>query len=268
MRLPIRLAASRLHLHGAAVSVAAGTRAAGGGSTLLGGGKAAATARAVGSAPVCALVTRARADVASRQSDGPLRRGAPRAATVATPSAARGSAATSASAASRSGKPKALAHPSVEMALSGLETGQYDDTSAAIAALELADPRIYITMYPGEDVGTARQKFRKTINQQVQRRGVVLAERPTPASAAATEGAEQAEKKTSGEDAGRKSKWRLPGQDLSGKFMLNMKKRLGARTAKTVPGTKNEEMEAEMKSLENAEKRRSAAQVMPCCVAH
>jgi len=128
------------------------------------------------------------------------------------------------------------------MALSGLETGQYDDTSAAIAALELADPRIYITMYPGEDVGTARQKFRKTINQQVQRRGVVLAERPTPASAAATEGAEQAEKKTSGEDAGRKSKWRLPGQDLSGKFMLNMKKRLGARTAKTVPGTKNEEM--------------------------
>ena len=152
------------------MSVAAGTRAAGGGSTLLGGGKAAATARAVGSAPVCALVTRARADVASRQSDGPLRRGAPRAATAATPSAARGSAATSASAASRSGKPKALAHPSVEMALSGLETGQYDDTSAAIAALELADPRIYITMYPGEDVGTARQKFRKTINQQVQRR--------------------------------------------------------------------------------------------------
>ena len=147
------------------------------------------------------------------------------------------------------------------MALSGLETGQYDDTSAAIAALELADPRIYITMYPGEDVGTARQKFRKTINQQVQRRGVVLAERPTPASAAATEGAEQA-------DVGRKSKWRLAGQDLSGKFMLNMKKRLGARTAKTVPGTKNEEMEAEMKSLENAEKRRSAAQVMPCCVAH
>jgi hypothetical protein len=114
--------------------------------------------------------------------------------------------ATSASAASRSGKPKASAHPSVEMALSGLETGQHADTSAAIAALELADPRIYITMYPGEDVGTARQKFRKTINQQVQRRGVVLAERPTPASAAATEGAEQAKKKTTGEDAGRKSK--------------------------------------------------------------
>jgi hypothetical protein len=80
-------------------------------------------------------LTRARADVASRQSDGPLRRGAPRgargtrhpgavdpmaAATAATPSTARGSAATSASAASRSGKPKASAHPSVEMALSGL----------------------------------------------------------------------------------------------------------------------------------------------------
>ncbi len=99
------------------------------------------------------------------------------AATAATPSAARGSAATSASAASRSGKPKASAHPSVEVALSGGEPVQYADTSAAIAALELADPHIFITMYPGEDVGTARQKIRKTINQQVQRRGVVLAER-------------------------------------------------------------------------------------------
>ena len=78
VRLPIRLAASRLHLHGAAVSVAAGTRAAGGGSTLLGGGKAAATVSAVGTAPMCALVTHARADVALWQSDGPLRRGAPR----------------------------------------------------------------------------------------------------------------------------------------------------------------------------------------------
>jgi hypothetical protein len=190
------------------------------------------------------------------------------AATAATLVAARGSVATSASAASRSGKPKASAHPSVEVALSGLETGQYADTSAAIAALELADPHIFITMYPGEDVGTARHKFRRIINQQVWRRGMVLAEWPTPASAAATEGAEQAEKKTLGEDTGRKSKWWLPGQDLSGKFMMNMKKRLGARPAKTVPGTKNEELEAEMKSLENAEKRRSATQVMPCCVAH
>jgi hypothetical protein len=94
------------------------------------------------------------------------------------------------------------------MALSGLETGQHADTSAAIAALELADPRIYITMYPGEDVGTARKKFRKTINQQVHRRGVVLAERPTPASAAATEAAKQAEKKTLGEAGERR--WRTP----------------------------------------------------------
>ena len=77
------------------------------------------------------------------------------------------------------------------------------------------------------------------------------------------------EKKTPGEDAGRKSKWRLPGQDVSGKpFMVKMKKRLGVRTVKTVPATKNEELQAEMKTLENAEKRRSARQVMACCVAH
>jgi len=130
-----------------------------------------------------------------------------------------------------------------------------------MAALELADEHIYATMYPGKDVATARHSFRKRINELMRRRGVVLTKRPTPASATATEGDEQV-------DVGRKSKWRLPGQDLSGKFMMNMKKRLGARTAKTVPGTKNEEMQAEMKSLENAEKRRSAAQVRPCCVAH
>jgi hypothetical protein len=120
-----------------------------------------------------------------------------------------------------------------------------------MAALELADEHIYATMYPGKDVATARHSFRKRINELMRRRGVVLTKRPTPASVTATEGAEQA-------DVGRKSKWRLAGQDLSGNSMMNIRKRLGARTAKTVPGTKNEEMQAEMKSLENAEKRRSA----------
>jgi hypothetical protein len=75
-----------------------------------------------------------------------------------------------------------------------------------MAALEFADARISAMMFPGKDVATARHSFRKRINEVMRRRGMVLAERPTPASAAATEGAEQAKKKTTGEDAGRKSK--------------------------------------------------------------